>query len=1299
AEVLAEARDAEDAALEAARDLEAARAAAAARVVEAERTSEAERLAEAARALEGVDTGSLAVRVGVSAIETRADDTPTDFEGASFGPESETVPSADLLVPRGPGVSASPGDHTPLAPLGSEGASVVAAPLAGLLGSRFEGGRSELPRRGPPPPPPPDHDDHDDESDALFEGPLIAAGLAIRPTFVAPSVSTPDEDEDAALGGREADVSTGDVIEAAEPARDTAEPEDPPEDPPAVEPDDGVAAWRGRVDAWTASLERLEEAERVEVRRQIARALVDHLGDPMGAEDVLRAGLAERAREPLLLEQLEERYEARAAYAELVDVLERRLDVAPDGPARSALHRKIAAIAERHLAKPERALDALNAAIAEDPADLDVLGELERLRRAREDWEGVAAALVLRSRARTSEVDRATTLVELASIRAELLADPQGATDSLQEALALVPGHRGALEVLASMEERRGDYVEAIETLRHLLREVDGTAKAKVHVQIGRIYERRLDDAKAATIEHQAAYDADPSCLDAILALSRTRELEGRFTEAVDLAARAATLTEDERERAYERVGDERRAIELYGKALALDPEDLATAAALGALLFERQELERAYPLLRRAADGLSDPERAASLFELAGRAAQKLQRRTDAITCFEAALVRAPRSQGALMRLSELLEHSESWPRVYELCAALVLHHESALATPDRAAVYLRMARAKRASKELEAAVRLARKAHLLAEAQAEPLALLADVLAENGDAFDAAEALKKLSQLLRAPHEKRNALHRAALLLADEADDVARAAAMLGEAQTFVADDVEVAELLSRYRERLGDAKGAADALIVPARLLGGRVRADLLVRAARILAGPGRDRAGAKKLWAEALDVVPTHADALAELRLAYEVDRELERLVRLLDGAARAFLDDPTSARDARELDRKAAARALWDDALRVQRLGLRDLDGALAVLRRLLELAPDDKVYREEHARLLDRVAEKAASPEPLVREAIGAWARLVEEEPGYVEGLRRLKVLRAKAGEHALARLAEDLLVALGQEAANGATPEDPFPAPRPQTLKLKGVDVAPHPQEESALASIFAELGYAPIRAFFDVLPEPKPKKKDLVGPAGLGIHVARPLDQAALVLGLDVPPVYVRDDAPEAIVPALVADEPALVVSLALASKASAPELRFLIGRALSLLRPRALALATIPLDVLRDGLAGLAKPAIAPESVFADAKRSKKLGKALEKALPSHERVPLAEAVGRWLAAPERRSLGAERAAVLRTAERAGLVASGSLSASIGALRALSDGQLDRTWHLPLIEFAATRTFADIVRGLGQ
>lgn len=1080
-------------------------------------------------------------------------------------------------------------------------------------------------------------------------------------------------------------------------------------------------AWPELVAFLESGLHRVEGPDRTDVRVRIARLHLDRLGDVDSAEKTLRIGLEERARDPDLLAILEEIYETQQEWKDLVEVLLRRLEVVKGARARCVVRRKIAQVSEQHLGNVDLALEMLSLAIHEDPADLDALRELERLRRSREDWDGVIEVLSLRAKAERDPENRAATLVTIATIYADARGDFEAAAASLRDALAMAPEHKEVLEALAGIEERRGDYLVAIDALRALAGQVEGADRARVYVRIGEIFERRLDDVEAATIEYQDAYDADPKCLESILALFRLRELEEDFARAHDLAAKAAELTIDDRDKAalfrraaqiaLDRVGDEVRALDYYERALKTDPEDLATSATVGELLLARQEVERAYPHLVRAAAGLSDPARTASLYRAAGQASEKLKKRDDAIACYEAALLRAPRAFEPLRRLSALLEQppagspaqsaggstasspTPDWPRVYELSASLLLHHEGQFAPIERSVIYLRMARAKRAAKDFSAATRLARKANQLSDSLIEPLILLAEVLAENQEPFEAAECLKRLSQMLKAPHEKRDALYRAATLLADRAGDVSRAAAMLAEAQSFVPGDVQVAELLATHRERLGDPEGAASALVTTARVLSGRIHADLLVRAARILAGPGRDRARAKRLLFDALQIVTTHQEALAELCVMLEFDGEEHSVVEIYENAASWMLEYPAAAEEAEAIDPKAEAMRLLEEVVRLSRFRLDDPKRALVALRTLIELSPGAKRYHEDLARLLDRAVAGVDSGGSLVDEAIGAWARLVEERIGDLEGLRRLSALGRQGKDSTVARVADELLVAMGDPASKDRRPNGESQDARPPKTR---VEVPHHPGEDSALAELFERLGYAPIRAFYDALPEPKPKKRDLVGAAGLGIHVTRPLEEASAILGMSPPPVYVRDDAKEAVAPALVLDQPALVVSLVRSAKHSPAELRFLLGRALSLLRPRALALASVPLDILRDGLAGVARPSLDFEAVFADPKQAKKRGKSLEKALAAEDRAIVAELAGRWLGEPDRAAtLGLEREAVHRSAERVGLVASGSLLVSIDTLKSLSDGHIERAWHIPLLEFASTRRYADIVR----
>ncbi|MCA9552024.1 MAG: tetratricopeptide repeat protein [Myxococcales bacterium] len=1056
---------------------------------------------------------------------------------------------------------------------------------------------------------------------------------------------------------------------------------------------------------YRAQIERLDGAERAAVRLKLAALLQDELQDSGAAEANLRDGLQERARDPGLMAALWDLLEGQGRHDEQVDVGLRWVEVVEDAGERAALRRRLAEVADLDLEDGQLAEELLGQVLAEDPHDLQALLHLERLRRAREDWEGVHDLLELQASAAEAPADKARATYALAQLKAERRGDLDGAVELLRQTLALAPEHDDALGYLAELEERRGDYVGAVDVLRAHVEARPPERRAPVHVHLGALLLTRFQDLEGAREQLEAGLDllgeaeaASPLALDARQALLSIAEREGDFVRAHALAVELASATDDPRVRAErwvragqlaeDHLGDERRAIEAYERALAADPDDLATEATLGELWLRRGAPEAALPHLLRAAAGLSDPERAVELYMAAGRAAERCGHADDARVAYAGVLEHHPTEQEALERASDLFTQVESWDRAYDAAAALILHHEARLSVKDRAQVYLRMAQARHGQGDGEAALRLAQQAHQLDGGLERPLALMAELLEAQGEAFEAAEALKRLAPLVEGPDARTEVMLRAGRLLQEQAQDPARAAAMLTEAQTLSPDSEEVAQRLAVCRGEIGDAEGAASALEVLAHRREGRPQADLLVQAARALIGAGRARARARALLQEALQIVPTHLMARKDLEVVLEFDGDLPAVAALWTSAAERHFEGPVSERDLDGASAEQTARALLVAVIELYRDRLADPVRALKALKTLMTRDGPD-AWQELYARLLDAVAEQRPEQAAAVApEAIAAWSGLVEARPGRVEGLSRLYALRQQTGEVRLARAAGELLMALGHPGPSGGLPNLGAPS------GAQAVSVPPDPAEKNALGELLERLGHAPMRALQDVLLQPRPKKKDRVGPAGLGIHVSRPLELAARILGQEVPTVYVREDAADAVEPTVVGDEPALMVSLGKAQERSEEELRFLFGRSMSLLRPRALSLAALPMEALREAMVGLARVPEA-EAPLVDVKSARRRGKALERALPAAERAAMAEAVAMWLATPGRRTLGQERRAVLRTAERAGMVVSGSLQVALDTLTQLSGGRMERGWRLPLIRFAATREYAEILR----
>jgi tetratricopeptide (TPR) repeat protein len=1042
--------------------------------------------------------------------------------------------------------------------------------------------------------------------------------------------------------------------------------------------------WSEVVQLLEARLYRTTADARPALRLAIAQIAERELGDVATAEKMLRLALSEAPRDVAVLDALVALYESLERWEAVLEVLSSQLPLAPAGAARAALRRRLAGVTELRIGRPDLALAHLDAAVHEDPSDVEALTTIERLRREAGDDRGVVEALVRLARVHPDPSVRAHRAIEAARIARARLGDAAAAVAHYREALALLPDHVEALGELAQLLEELGEDLAAVDTLERLAGALEGPPRAHVYLRAGRLLEHRVRDEADAEQAYARALEAAPVDAEVLTELARWREHTGDFAGAANLIERQAELSDDDRRRATlwsrvaelarSRLGDLDRAVRASEQVLLADPDDLAVEAALGELYLEKDDADRAYTHLARAARGLrrADATRAIGLYLAAGGAAIALSLREQAIAAFDAVRELDPRRVEALWPLSRLLAAAGEWTRAHDVAASIVVHHDAALTPAEHAEVLALMARARRAQGDADGALRLAERSLATRVERHDALGLLGELYAEARRPAEAAEVVRRLAAITRDARERRGHLLRAARLWGEGAGELGRGIAVLGELHGPTPGDVEVAELLALYRERAGEPRGAVQALAACARAQEAPRRAELLVAAAQLAAGPARDRAEARRLLEEALSAAPRFAPAVAELRLLAELDRDFERLVSLYEEGG-----DLASRDRAVHLYRDLLGRP--HEALRLLRLSWAEGAG--------------DVGTTEALARALEACA--AATPAEAVaheREALARWSEVLAQHPGHLDALRHA----ARLGSPWRRRLYTEVLVLLGEatpEEQARVAPEGPWASVGPARTG-KPLDVPPHPREVAGLDALFTQLGYATLLGLDEDLPEPRPKKRDKILPAALAAPLGAALTEAAALFGQSLPPLYVRDDAKEPLSPTFVDGKPALVVSMALAGRLPAPSLAFHAGRALSLMRARALPLWLLPLEALRDALEGLVRERVAPELLFGDAKNSKRRGKALERALPPAARMAVTSAVSEWLVKPSRATLLEEREAVLRTAERAGLVACGSLVVASSCLEALYGR--DRRWRHPLLELAASPALATLVEG---
>ncbi|MBI4821519.1 MAG: tetratricopeptide repeat protein [Deltaproteobacteria bacterium] len=1042
-------------------------------------------------------------------------------------------------------------------------------------------------------------------------------------------------------------------------------------------------------------------ADRGALRRRIAHLELERLGKPEAAERALRQALAEDPDDASSLRMLVDLLEREQAWAGLADALATLVELMSDPGLRVEMRKKLAEVGERRLKRPELAHAALAAVIEEAPTDIEALTTLERLERAAGRWEEVAHLVELRARAQADPKDRARVLLEVAELRARELGDDAGASRALKGAVSLAPNDPNVLRAFSEHAARTDDGTAEIEALQDLAIVVDAEDRPAIHARIARIYEQRgrLDDA---LVELEIVLEARPADREALTGLIAIRHKANDHLGAAKLEDRLAALTDDPRERArlfvaaaesYRAGGDSDSSLKSLEAAAEAQPNDAQILAALGRQNLSAGRSASAIASLGAAAKLLekSDLARAVELHIGAAEAAERAQRFGEAKKHYEDALLLVPMARKALARLAVLMESAKDHARAFELSAALLLHHEDALGALERKDLYLRMARTKRAMDESEAAVRFARKAVDVAPELVEPLVLLAESLADVGQSEEAARTYEHLIGLVEADDEKRRFTLAAARLYIESGKDPKRATQLLGDRFARFPHDQQVAEMLARAAERAGDPKRAAHALAEAARTADPDARVELLLRAAgRILAS---DRSLAKQWLVEALADAPRDPAAFSTLASLLENDKELIALGDLHEHTGLAFMKElERVGKDHSEADTlRTRARAHLDTAIDLFRFHVARPESALALLdrRKSLEQPVDESKWLEARAELLDdAAAEGGPDADAKKRRALETWAELLERSPGHVTALRRLFALATELRQPRAAQIYADVLVALDE-----ATKEEKrlfeveAQADPPPPSNAKNVEI-PQIWEDGPLFDLLKELGHAPLIAMSDALAEPRPKKRDKLELSSLAPSLARSFFDASSILGKELPPVYARYDSEVLITPSWVDGHVALILSPTQAEKENAAVLRFEIAHALTLLAPRFLAVVSLPVDVLREGIEGLVRDRLGDESLYSDPKRSKKRGKALDKALPDERREWIVTRAEKWLRDTHRVSLSHAKDVAYRNAERAALVAAGSVHVATENL-----APKDRRWFFPLVEFACTRLFVSL------
>jgi tetratricopeptide (TPR) repeat protein len=433
----------------------------------------------------------------------------------------------------------------------------------------------------------------------------------------------------------------------------------------------------------------------------------------------------------------------------------------------------------------ERAFDRLNAS-----ADIDQrLAAYERLVEIDRSYRGQAASAVL----------------------------------SLQEILAVAPGHQPSLHALLRFFSEQGRHEEVAELCRRFVEHAADARDALAFAHLGARLAVALADGDpfAGLSFHQAVRGRalhDTRLLNALDAAARRAGDHPQFAEvqlglaesAADGTARAVHLTRAGD--AFDAIGDRGRALDCYLRAVAAAPHDLAALLAVAGLTGVMDDP-------RGAAEAWESVGAAAVTAEVAVRAwmtaaalwRDRLNERTRCLAALRQALARDPTHRAAFVAALAIVRDAGDAAGELEL---LERYAPSESAAPDDAvSMHARAAEIAESQGDLPRAIAQWRAALGLAPESASTLRALARVARAAAEWTVAADAMIRLAKTSTDEAERVELLYGLGEIFESHIPDARRAEAAWRRVLVLAPRDERTLVKLSALYRRTGDAAREAD------------------------------------------------------------------------------------------------------------------------------------------------------------------------------------------------------------------------------------------------------------------------------------------------------------------------------------------------------------------------------------------------------------------------------------------------------------------------------------------------------
>jgi tetratricopeptide (TPR) repeat protein len=1061
------------------------------------------------------------------------------------------------------------------------------------------------------------------------------------------------------------------------------------------------------VDILNSKVRSLGEDEQVAQHKlRIASLYETSLSDLERSGRVYREVLELDGGNIVALRGLERIYESLHDWPDLVQILERQLDVVETERERVEVLVKLAHIQEEHFLKFENAAQRLEQALEIFPAEERAYIALARCYRRLKQW----LDLISTYERHISEAADHSTKVELYALIAQAYSEEVGdidrAIDAHQNIVDLDDSNVPALDALSKLYEKQGDAARAIESMTRVADLTsDGNQRVEMYYRIGRALEEKLGDRVQAQERFEMALDLDPAHLPSLAALrtiaideadwdraARYLEQEQMNTQAP--RARARLLVELGRLR-DEMLNEHDLAVQSYELAIQCDDDCEEAALPLVEEYARTERWKEAEPLAETLVRKSKNRDRGEQqmLFKLLGKVHAALGNNEKALKAYQTANQLDLTDQETIRGIADVAFRLADWP-------SALTNYQKVLTSlgesdvEERTDVYYRLGCIKREQGQAKQAINNFEKALALNSEHRLTLEALVSMYAASNDWKQVAAYKRQILDSVYEGDERFKILNEIGEIWSEKEKNAGKAIEALEEALELKPQDHVLLHKLLQLYQQAADWQKMVDTLQAIADLEEKpEIKARYVYTQAQLYRDKLDDMDRAVELFNEALDLNPSYLEAFERINKVLtqqknwkQLERSYRKMIHRIAGKGNAELEH-----------------TLWHQLGIIYRDRLQQTEEAIEAFKMASSNKPDVVLEHQILAELYETTERWD--------EAIDEQRKILESDALNINAYRALYRLHLQKHSYD-----EAWLQAAAIAFMNKADEEEKkfFDDYRPQgMLQVKGrvggelwLRHLFHPDESLFISKIFEMIAPAALQAKIAQLQAqgkaPVLDKRFKQDPATSTVTFAKTFGWAAQVLGIQVPELYVRNDVPGSIV-AVPAVPPASVAGQTVLTGFSPQELTFICGKHLSYYRGehyiRTLFPTVSELTIMLFAGVMIAAPntPMPPEMAPQIRATAQQLAKFVQPVQLEH----LRSVVKKWIEEGAKANIKRWNQAVELTACRAGLVVCGDLDIAkkIIAAEPQLPGDLTPAEKMKeLLLFSVSEHYAQLRKALG-